>query len=116
MDDRLRSVRERVRQLQRGRSKRSVRYPAEVRAVAGAYAREQRARGVSLNRIARDLGVQWNTLRLWLLDSRPRRLRPVVVQDAAVTVLPTCTLVTPQGFRVEGLDASSLATLLRALA
>jgi hypothetical protein len=61
--------------------------------------------------------VPWQTLRLWADEGRGGGLRPVVVDDAAArtTESGTLTLVTPSGYRVEGLHAGTLVELLRAL-
>jgi transposase-like protein len=74
--------------------------------------------GVSVAAIARELGLRPRLLRLWLKAPRVKpRLRRVTLENTSpspATVTPT--LVTPHGFRIEGLDVAGLVTLLRGLA
>lgn len=56
-------------------------------------------------------------LRLWLKEPHEKaRLRRVTTENASTSPASTVpTLVTPQGFRIEGLDVGGLAALLRGL-
>jgi hypothetical protein len=58
-------------------------------------------------------------LGLWLRSDRGSRLRPVEVIEASsprpVDPEVRASVVTPQGYRVEGLELSSLVRLLREL-
>jgi hypothetical protein len=106
-------------------------YPAEVRARVGRYAAARRADGDRVSAIALDLGISTTSITKWasaVVRPPPLQLVPVeVVPDVLVapTILapvtrrvPTgsavCspTLVSPRGFRVEGLDVEALYTLL----
>lgn len=68
---------------------------------------------------ARELGLRSRALRLWLQEPRTRpRLRRVALETVPLRTMPISgppVLVTPQGFRVEGLDVAGLVTLLRGL-
>jgi transposase-like protein len=88
------------------------RYSPELREEAVAIAR---ALPQPVSRTARELGVPVVTLYAWL-RSVPAAMRPVSVVPAPVPV-PAANLVviTAAGFRVEGLDVSSAAALLKAL-
>lgn len=116
MNDAIREIRNQVRTHTRSRPATSVRYPAAVREAAVALARERTREGRSISRTAKELGLRPRTLWLWMRQGRAPRLRPVAVvtapRDAGAT---RAVLVTPQGFRVEGLDAAGLAVLLREL-
>lgn len=90
------------------------RYPKELRRLAVAIAQDRGER--PLSELAEELGVNVETLRSWL--GQPARFRPVEVEVAAepeVAVVAGLRLITPRGYRVEGLGMESLAALLRVL-
>lgn len=96
---------------------RGSRVPAGLRGDVVAYARERQADGASLKQIARETGITRETIRNWLRvpERKTRALVPVavvpdVVERGAVVV------VSPRGYRVEGLDVTGAAALLRMLA
>jgi len=78
------------------------------------YAEQGRRDGVALTRLAKQVGLSPSGLRRWLSKGRGV-LRPVRVQESVPAVL-TWVLFGPGGYRLEGLDASSAADLLRRLA
>lgn len=90
------------------------RYPAEMKAIAVALAEERGAE--PLSRVASELGVSEPSLQRWIEQGEPALFRPVAVELDSGRV-PGCglVLITPQGYRVEGLEAESLAALLRVL-
>src|SRR2546425_647327 len=55
-------------------------------------------------------------LRLWLQTPTRPRLRRVAIATTPVAAVDRPVLITPQGFRVEGLGAAGLVALLRVLA
>jgi len=79
MQEAIRRLRLQARLAGRGKPSTGVRYPAEFRSDAVAVARRLRAEGVPTARIARDLGLQSQTLGLWLRRKQPARIRRVVV-------------------------------------
>lgn len=90
------------------------RYPAEMKALAVALAEERR--GEPLSRVASELGVSELSLQRWVEQDEPARFRPVEVDlDSSREPGRGLVLVTPRGYRVEGLEAESLASLLRVL-
>ena len=89
---------------------RGARYPDGVRERLVAFAREQRDAGVGWHRIGAAVGVRGETLRRWCSGRPSGRLVPVHVVGQ-----PAVTLVSPTGWRVEGLSLTDAATLLRAL-
>ena len=97
----------------------AIRYSPALRGQAVAFAQRRRPFGISVAAMARELGLRPRVLRLWLQEPRTKpRLRRVAVEAAAAVSAPSSgppVLVTPQGFRVEGLDVTSLVTLLRGL-
>jgi hypothetical protein len=95
------------------------RYPAELRAEVTAWAREQLSAGTSVRQVAVDLGARFETIRRWLAgvddgSRAPRaRLLPVRVVDDATG--RTVSVISPTGFRVEGLSLVEAVAMLRAL-
>ncbi len=87
------------------------RYTEELRERLTAYARDARGRGANWHQLGKELGVSSKTLHRWVGRSGgPARF---------VAVRPTATkgtglaLVSPAGWRIEGLSVSDVATLLR---
>jgi hypothetical protein len=115
MDDRVRRLRARLQACSRGRAPRGVRYPAELRAEVVRLAREGQGAGVQAGALAKQLGLPAATITRWggpAPHPRVRRIR-IAAGPPAVTASPAApVLVTPQGWRIEGLD---VATLLRVL-
>ena len=115
MDAAIRQLRSTTRQLARGKHPSGVRYPAPFRDAVVTLAQTRLGHGQSRARIARDVGISFPTLVAWL--DRPG-LRPVAVvseADPAPARRSGVVLVTPQGFRIEGLDGGALVAVLRAL-
>lgn len=101
-----------LRKHERGRGKR---YPKELEARVRACIATRRARGDSLEHIATELGMIYETVRRWSMPAPTSRaaLVPVTVVDEPSA--RGATLVSPSGYRVEGLELRDLAALLRAL-
>ena len=96
---------------------RTSRIPDAVRAAVLAYARRARAVGRSWTRIAHAVGLSAGALKNWSQAPAPARtLVPVNVATSAPEV-PAAALVvvSPGGYRVEGLDLPTATALLRAL-
>ena len=74
------------------------------------YAEQGRREGIRVTLLAKQVGLSTSGLRRWLSKSRGM-LRPVRVQESA-PMGGGLVLVTPRGYRLEGLDASSAAELL----
>jgi len=102
-----------LRKHERGRGKR---YPKELEARVRACIATRRARGDSLELIATELGMIYETVRRWSMPTPTSRaaLVPVTVVDEP-SAGGGATLVSPSGYRVEGLELRDLAALLRAL-
>ncbi len=116
MDDRVSAFRTGVERL--GGARRGMRYPQSLRAVAVSYWLDVETQGESLPSVAATLGVSPRTLSRWSesgdVEHAPHgALREVVVTTAEPS--GALALVTPEGYRVEGLDVSSLTHLLRSL-
>jgi transposase-like protein len=89
------------------------RYSAELRRLAVAVVEEHR--DVPLSRIAGELGVSIVSLQRWVEQEQPASFRPVQVRleaDSEAPATGALVLITPRGYRVEGLDIASLTALL----
>ena len=108
----------------------SLGYPPDVRERAAAYARARRAAGVRPDAIATELGISRHSVLAWSRaaeEARRLELVPVVVMTGEPPPLPGAdsgpshavalspVLVSPRGFRVEGLDVQALGALLERL-
>jgi len=104
------------------RSERSKKWrcPADLRLRVVSYAWACRERGEPLGDIARRLGLVESTLARWLRTDR----KALAAGFRSVSIVPATDeggavpagalrLVTPRGYTVEGLDAPTLAFLLR---
>lgn len=99
---------------------RGKRYPKSLRRLAVGFAHEAEAAGWSPSRIARRLGVSWTTLERWcatppVIEAEGGMREVVVRDDVPPTVERHLVLVTPEGYRVEGLVQEDLVDLVRAL-
>ena len=119
MNDRVAKLQLLIRALRRGRSASQVRYPEDLRAEITAVTRAAKAAGRSVYSLAREMGVSAPTLIEWSRRPVHGTLRQVAVAPSSVPAMastPSPVLVTPHGFRVEGLDVAGLVTVLRSLA
>lgn len=107
-------------------------YPSDVRACVVVLVRARLANGLSLNAVARELGVSRTTLRQWLDRSPqvPPAFVPVLVQQPPESAGPPApasrptpraasssplALVSPSGFRLDGLTLDDAIVALRLL-
>ena len=87
-----------------------------MRAEVLGYTQRQRAAGRSWQRIARAVGVSVGSLKNWSrLPPPARALVPVAVAAPAAVPAAPLVVVSPGGYRVEGLDLATAGALLRAL-
>lgn len=97
----------------------AIRYSHALRRRAVAWAKRRHEAGAAVAAIARELGLRPRTLRLWLREpTRKPCLRRLALDLAPGLPAPLpgpAVLVTPQGFRVEGLGLADLVSLLRGL-
>jgi hypothetical protein len=115
MDDRVRRLRSRLEALSRGRAPQGVRYPVELRTEVVGLAREVQGAGMGVGALAKQLGLPPGTITRWgrgMPHRRVRRVRIAATLPAVMSPPAAPVLVTPQGWRIEGLD---VATLLRVL-
>jgi hypothetical protein len=133
MEERIRRFRELSSQLIGKRPSRGGKYPQELQEEAVGCARVAREQGSSLRALGAQLGISHATLCRWMaLEKQAERgqdlAREVVSRPVAVRrveIVPgargrsECSgglvLVTPQGYRVEGLVVADVARLLEVL-
>ncbi len=117
MDEAGREAREAVRRL--GRRGPTSRVPVAVREKVLWYAERERRRGTSWRRIAATVGLSSTALQRWAAARPParRRLAPVTVTEpaSAAPAEAGVTLVTPTGYRLEGLGLEAALGVLRHL-
>lgn len=91
------------------------RYPPELRGRVGRYVRAARAEGKPWMALHRELQLSQQTLRRWCQRAaQPATLQPVRLRQAVTR--PALTLVSPEGWRFEGLDQGQAGELFAALA
>ena len=89
------------------------RCPAPLRDEIVGFAQERRREGASVRKTARELGVSESSLNRWL-QKADGRLRPVRVIEKPSS-RDSLVLITPGGYRLEGLSSMSAAEVLRRL-
>ena len=111
MDDRGESLREALAESRIGKSR--WRCPGGLRAEVIDYAKDRRSHGDGVATIAVELGVSESGLSRWLHSAeagfREVRIRPESSSAADLV------LVTPRGYRLEGLSEGLAVRLLREL-
>ena len=102
------SLKRELSKMERGRGQR---YPAAVKARVVAWSKSERERGGSWEKIATEVGVHAKTLREWCMEGGARRMRRVRVVDEHRSV----SLVSPSGYRIEGVSLTEAAALIAKL-
>ncbi|MBV8194889.1 MAG: hypothetical protein JOY80_05120 [Candidatus Dormibacteraeota bacterium] len=97
------------------------RYEKVFRETLVAYARSRTAEGATAREVAREIGAPYWMVCHWRRedDAATESERPSVVPVRVVPTPSACAALTlhgPYGVRVEGLDVTALADLLRRLA
>jgi len=105
----------------RAAARENQRYPQPLRQLGCEYARERIARGETIGVVAGQLGVAEQTLSNWLEKSSSDFLRVQVRESTRneprneQSGTEKLILISPSGYRVEGLDLASVSQLLRVL-
>ena len=89
------------------------RCPAPLREKVVEFTKERQGEGVAVVKVAKELGMSESGLNRWL-QKGDGRLRPVRVAKEPSSD-DRLVLVTPGGYRLEGLSASCAADVLRRL-
>ena len=107
-----RGIRRELEGLERGKT---TRIPPATRERVLTYARQQRSRGQSWDAIAQELGLSSSGLqRWWKADAGSGRLRRVKLVAAAPA--GPVAVVSPRGYRIEGLSLDQAMSVLVRLA
>jgi hypothetical protein len=103
------------RELARVETGRGKRYPAELRQRVAAWAMRRHAQGASWEAIKAELGQKFDTVRRWCLAAGSSRAlaRVRVVSERVEPRL--VSVVSPAGFRIDGVTMGEAAALLREL-
>jgi hypothetical protein len=111
-DQTLRFLRRDIARLPSGRRRR---FPLPLRARIMSWTAGRRASGAEWRELAEQLGVPAVTLQSWqaLASSRTSSPRLVPVEVLEEPSSTTMTLVSPTGWRIEGLPLALVAQLLR---
>lgn len=117
MDKEAVVLRRELARVEKGRGKR---YPEQLRRRVTTWAAARHAAGASWQEIKRELGQRFDTVRRWCaVEGGPRTLSralvPVRVVRDESTAARTVAVVSPTGFRVEGLTLFEAAAMLREL-
>lgn len=91
------------------------RCPANLRNEVVSYVASRRDSGSSVMEIAADLGVSDSTLTRWMTAEKNKKGSMSAVRVKETAMSSGVVLVTPRGYRIEGLDVASAAHLLRSL-
>jgi hypothetical protein len=109
-DDEIQKLRTALARRERGRGKR---YTPSLKARIAAAAGELRRRGQGWQAIGQFFGIPHETVRRFSGASTTPALVPVEIVD--VPADSTLTLVSPEGYRIEGLAIADAVELLRRL-
>lgn len=101
--------------------RKSSRYSEQLRSIAVQYARHQMSTGKKLTGIAKELGISFVTLKDWMSKTEASFLPVQVCSDPKIggnhshNAQGPITLVSPSGYRLDGLDIESAYQLLSLL-
>lgn len=114
MDGKLKSFRKRSGEENRGRARGGRRYSRQLRVDAVAYLERKRRVGASVEQVASELGVSVLSLSRWSREEASGgSLVPVEVVAAETSA--ELSVVTPGGYRIEGLSEESVVRLVERL-
>lgn len=91
------------------------RCPAGLRDEVVSYVQSRRDSGSSVMEIAADLGVSDSSLTRWIAAEKNKNGRMTSVRVKEPAMSSGVVLVTPRGYRIEGLNVADAANLLRSL-
>jgi hypothetical protein len=116
MDEKIESFREQVLQWRGTRRKGARPYTAEMKATALQFAKDLQSRGIAMDVVAKRLGIAAATLYCWRSSSAPRQMvRVKVARSESHAVTSHVQLVSPRGYRIEGLPMKVAIAMLQEL-
>ena len=108
-------------EIERSRAERPGRWhcPLALREQIAAYVRERRSAGAGLELIAAELGISESSASRWSLPQRPKATSKALLVEVGVATAQRAigglVVVTPRGYRLEGLSEGFALRLLREL-
>ena len=107
MDEKIEAFREEVLRWRGTRRKGARPYTAEMKTKALQLAKDLQKQGLSMDVVGKRIGICAATLYLWRSSSKGSRMVPVKVVSAEPheTAPDRFALVSPRGYRLEGLPA-----------
>lgn len=114
-------IRDRARQAlaRLGKRGRTTRIPDDVRAAVLGYVEHERSRGRSRQEVAVELGLSASVVARWIKGGRRSRGKMVPVRVLAEPAVSreatTIRIVSPVGYRIEGLSFREAVEAMRAL-
>jgi len=115
MDEKIDAFREEVLKWRGTRRKGARPYTAEMKTKALQLAKDLQKQGLAMDVVGKRIGICAATLYLWRSSSKRSRMVPVKVVRAEppVTTTPYFTLVSPRGYRLEGLPVKLAMAMLQ---
>jgi hypothetical protein len=117
MDEKIDAFREEVLRWRGTRRKGARPYTVEMKAKALQLAKDLQEQGLAMDAVAKRIGICAATLYLWRSSSKRGRMVPVKVVRAEPPVAgsPCFALVSPRGYRLEGLPVKLAVAMLQEL-
>jgi hypothetical protein len=117
MDEKIEAFREEVLRWRSTRRKGARPYTTEMKAKALQLAKDLQEHGLAMDVVAKRIGICAATLYLWRSSSKGSRMVPVKVVRAEppVTATHCFALVSPRGYRLEGLPVKLALAMLQEL-
>jgi transposase-like protein len=117
MDEKVEAFRQEVLQWRGARRKGARPYTPEMKAKALQLAKDLQTKGLAMDVVAKRTGICAATLYLWRSSLRERRMVPVtVVRPEPQAVAPaSLALVSPRGYRLEGVPVKLAVAMLQEL-
>jgi transposase-like protein len=112
--DEITALRRQLAKHEKGRGKR---YPADLKRRVTAYALRRRDAGASYEEIAETVGLAFETVRRWCLAATSGENLAPMLAPVEVVAAPHggVTIISPLGYRLEGLELAEAVAALRAL-
>jgi hypothetical protein len=117
MDEKIEAFREEVLRWRGARRKGAQPYTTEMKVKALQLAKDLQKRGLAMDVAAKRIGICAATLYLWRSSSKGMHMVPVKVvrTEPREAALGRFDLVSPRGYRLEGLPAKLAMTMLQEL-
>jgi transposase-like protein len=117
MDEKIEAFRAEVLRWRGSRRKGARPYTAEMKAKALQLAKDLQSQGLAMDVVAKRIGICAATVYLWRSSSKGSRMVPVTVvrTEPQVVASASFALVSPRGYRLEGLPVKLAMAMLQEL-